>query len=184
MDGDEFRYPHARIDHCAQTGGQMGVGDQSGDPDIAFQDFDVAAIQVDVDSLKDFRSFLGRELDANLRPGAERVKQEHLMGAGFAHDIVSDSVQAVRAHYGDQLWTAINNLAAYIETSEVFIEAIQRVVARYEVADLRSEEVSKALIEQIAQVTASRQYRTATEHHLGQVDPLLTGQPTATETSA
>lgn len=110
-------------------------------------------IEVDIDGLQDFRSFLGRELDANLRPGAQGVALDHLMGPGFGRDIVGVPVADARQRYLEALKASTANLAQYVETAEVLIEAIRQVTSQYQAADLRSEEVSHALQEKIKHIT-------------------------------
>ena len=120
-------------------------------------------IEVDIDGLQDFRSFLGRELDANLRPGAQDVAFDHLMGAGFGRDIVGVPMANARQRYRQALEASTANLAQYVETAEVLIEAIRQVTARYEAADVRSEQISTALQLKIQQLADARRIAAISE---------------------
>ena len=126
-------------------------------------------IEVDIDGLQDFRSFLGRELDANLRPGAQGVAFDHLMGPGFGRDIVGLPMRNARERYLQALEASTANLAQYVATAEILIEAIRQVTTQYEAADLRSEEVSHALQTKIQLIADARRItaisETQREHH-------------------
>jgi hypothetical protein len=155
-------------------------GGASGPPQPAPE---LAPIEVDIDGLQDFRAFLGRELDANLRPGAQHVAFDHLMGPGFGRDVVGVPVADARQRYLQALEASTANLAQYVETAEILIEAIRQVTARYEAADLRSEQVSRALHLKIQQIADARRItalsETRREYHRGQPDRPLTEEGAA-----
>jgi hypothetical protein len=117
-------------------------------------------IDVDVDGLKDFRSFLVRELDANLKPGAQGISNDHGGGAHFGIGNAGVQVQAARKRYADALQASIDNLTQYVAAAEIFIEAIQTVTAKYTEADLssasKSQAVSKDLFDALEQGVQDR----------------------------
>lgn len=98
-------------------------------------DLDLAHVVVNVDSLDDFRALLGRELDANLRPGAESVNRDHALGVGFGARNAGARVQVARQLYHASLATSMANLAAYVTAAETMIDAIRRVSQSYREAD-------------------------------------------------
>jgi len=95
-------------------------------------------VEVDVDGLTDFRSLLGRELDTNLKPGVQGITHDHSMGVGFGLRNVGNQVQAARRTYHESLRTSTANLAEYVETAEILIDAIHRVATKYGETDLSS----------------------------------------------
>jgi hypothetical protein len=115
-------------------------------------------IEVDVDGLRDFRDFLVRELDTNLRPGVDAIRNDHAMGARFGIGHAGAQVQAARLHYADVLRAAAENLAQYVVAAEILIEAIRIVTINYTEADLIAaanstkvyDDLTNALAEQIS----------------------------------
>jgi hypothetical protein len=93
-------------------------------------------IDVDVDGLTDFRAFLIRELDTNLKPAADSICSDHGMGAHFGVGNAGTQVQAARKRYAEALEASTKNLATYVSTAEIMIEAIQKVATNYADADL------------------------------------------------
>jgi hypothetical protein len=113
----------------------------------------LAPIDVNVDSLKEFRSFLARELDTNLRPAAEGIKYDHGTGVHFGIGNAGLQVQAARKRYAHALQASYENLAEYIAIAEILINAIHTVTQQYSEADLsaasRSGEPTKMLLEAV-----------------------------------
>jgi hypothetical protein len=107
-------------------------------------------IEVDVDGLKDFRTFLVRELDTNLKPGAQGISSDHSMGAHFGAGNAGARVRAAREHYANSLQASTVNLAEYIKTAEVLIDAIHRVAAKYADADLSSAATASKVDQELA----------------------------------
>ena len=93
-------------------------------------------IDVDVDGLTDFRAFLIRELDTNLKPAADSICSDHGMGAHFGVGNAGTQVQAARKRYAEALEASTKNLATYVSTAEIMIEAIQKVATMYANVDL------------------------------------------------
>jgi hypothetical protein len=108
------------------------MGEQADTGDVAAS---VSPIQVDVNSLADFQALLGRELSANLQPGSDRIQNDHNMGVRFGARNAGGRVQAARKAYYSTLMASTSNLLQYVRTAEIFIEAIQAVVAGYSGAD-------------------------------------------------
>ena len=98
----------------------------------------VTHIDVDVSGLNDFRGFLVRELDTNLKPGSQGIANDHGLGVQFGVRNVGVHVQVARQRYHESLQNATSNLTAYVETAEIIIDALHRVAAKYTAADLSS----------------------------------------------
>jgi hypothetical protein len=135
-------------------GEAAGVGELSGDDVDA--NFSPAPIDVNVDGLKDFRAWLGRELDANLRPGAHGILNDHLMGVRFGWRNAGTHVAAARQRYADSLEASTANLVQYVNASEVLIDAILQVVTNYRASDLSATDSSKILTDILGGVFAGR----------------------------
>jgi hypothetical protein len=99
---------------------------------------DLRHVQVDVESLEDFRAVLGRELDVNLRPNVLNIQRDHGLGVGFGVRNPGGRIQAARQRYHRALVAATVNLAGYVAAAEVLIDAIRRVAAAYRDADAAS----------------------------------------------
>lgn len=116
---------------------------------------DLVPIDVDVDGLEDFRSFLARELDMNLRPAAETIRYDHGTGVHFGIGNAGLRVQAARKRYANALQASCENLAEYIAIAEILIHAIHLVTRDYSEADLsaaaRSSKVTAILLGAVAQ---------------------------------
>ncbi len=112
----------------------LGEGAES----LPHTDLKLTHVEVDVDGLNEFRSFLGRELDTNLRPGVLGINNDHSVGVGFGQRNIGLQVQAARATYHESLRTSTANLTEYVEASEILIDAINRVATKYGETDLSS----------------------------------------------
>ena len=88
-------------------------------------------IQADIGDLADFRTFVGQELDLNLRPIVPVINDAHLQGAAWAGQVPSQAVFEARMHYYQAQQASLNNLAQYINAAEVLIETIHRIIATY-----------------------------------------------------
>jgi hypothetical protein len=119
--------------------------------DLPYAQLSLSQVEVDVDGLTDFRTFLGRELDANLRPGAAGIANDHSLGVRFGADNQGVLVGAARERYFQSLAAATANLAAYIEAAEIIIEAVRRVSTAYGEADLSAAATSDRLHHELNQ---------------------------------
>jgi len=118
----------------------------------------LSPVEVDLGGLDDFRAFVSRELDRNLRPAAHGVTADHGRGVGFGDQNIGAAIQAARAHYYETLATATANMTAYVESAEVLIEAIRRVSRNYRDADLSSAAGSVAVSRELtAAMISARQ---------------------------
>jgi hypothetical protein len=107
-------------------------------------------VEVDLHGLDDFRSLVARELDSNLRPAVEGVCVEHRQGVGFGARIAAGEVQVARLRYHTCLASAMANMAAYVEASEVLISALRTISRNYSDADLASAAGSAAVTRELA----------------------------------
>lgn len=98
----------------------------------------LAPIDVDVDGLRDFRTFLLRELDTNLRPAAHGIVNDHSMGVHFGAANQGINVRLARDRYDRSLKASTANLAEYISVAELLATVIHEVSTRYTDADLSS----------------------------------------------
>ena len=101
-------------------------------------DLRLSPVEVDLGGLDDFRTFVSRELDANLRPSADTIMVDHRRGVGFGDRNVGASIQAARRRYYETLTTSAANMSAYVDTAEILINAIRRVAHDYRDVDLAS----------------------------------------------
>src|SRR5262245_42793474 len=124
----------------------VGINDGSagGLPQAAMA---LAPIDVDIDSLDAFRSFVARELETNLSPAVAGINNDHAGGADFGMHNPGDQVQLVRKKYFDALLMTVTNLTAYVNLSEDIIQAIGRVVAGYQQSDLSASDSIKAVLD-------------------------------------
>jgi hypothetical protein len=118
-------------------------------------------IEVDVDGLRDFRDFLVRELDTNLRPGVDAIRNDQAMGARFGIGHAGAQVQAARLHYADVLRAASGNLAQYVVAAEILIEAIRIVTINYTDADLAAAANSAKVYDELVNALAGEISRRA-----------------------
>jgi hypothetical protein len=101
-----------------------------------FTPMQLTPIDVNVEGLKDFREFLVRELDTNLKPGAQGIGNDHSMGVHFGALNQGVQVRAARDRYEASLRASTGNLAEYIKVAEVLIAAIHEATTKYADADL------------------------------------------------
>jgi hypothetical protein len=102
-------------------------------------------VEVDLAGLDDFRTFVSRELDANLRPSTDTIAVYHRRGVAFGDRHAGSSVRTARYRYQESLATAAANMAAYLQTAEVLITAIRKIARDYRDADLASAAGSAAV---------------------------------------
>jgi hypothetical protein len=108
--------------------GVVGQGDE-----VAFT---TTSIQVDIDGLSDFRSFLSSEVDANLRPGSDDVIYDHVMGVRFGHHNPGYNVGEATTSYRGALINSTHNLDEYVKTARTLTQLIRIVEEKYRAADL------------------------------------------------
>jgi hypothetical protein len=114
-------------------------------------------IEADLASLEQFRSFVSRELHTNLRPAAQDIGRDHSRGVGFGYRNAGNHVQSARQRYHESLTASTTNLAAYIDASEMLIDAIGRIVAGYRDTDALSAANSGAVNAQFGAAVAAAQ---------------------------
>lgn len=128
-------------------------------PQLPLTSMRLTPIEVDVDGLKDFRAFLVRELDTNLRPAAHGIANDHSMGVHFGGLNHGLRVRAARERYRASLEASTSNLAEYIRVAEVLITAIHEVSTTYENTDLSSaastSKINAALADAFTSVTSA-----------------------------
>lgn len=110
--------------------GVVGQGDE-----VAFT---TTSIQVDIDGLSDFRTFLTSEVDTNLRPGSDDVIYDHVMGVRFGHKNPGYNMGQATKSYHSALDNSINNLDEYVKTGRTLTQLIRIVAGSYRAADLTS----------------------------------------------
>jgi hypothetical protein len=115
----------------------------------------LSPVEVDLAGLDDFRTFVSRELDANLRPSADTIAVDHRRGVAFGDRHAGPSVQAARYRYQESLATAAANLSAYLDTAEVLIAAIRRIGREYRDVDLTSAAGSAAVNRELTAAMAA-----------------------------
>jgi hypothetical protein len=98
--------------------------------------FTATAIQVNVDDLSDFQTFLGRELRMNLQPGSDEVLNDHCMGVRFGGRNAGYNVGVATKTYFDVLTASTRNLQEYVNTSQMLVEVIGSVAGSYRASDL------------------------------------------------
>jgi hypothetical protein len=118
----------------------------------------LSPVEVDLAGLDDFRTFVSRELDANLRPSTDTIAVDHRRGVAFGDRHAGPSVQSARNRYQESLATAAANLSSYLDTAEVLIAAIGRIGRDYRDVDLASAAGSAAVNRELtaAMVAASQ----------------------------
>jgi hypothetical protein len=102
-------------------------------------------IQVNVDGLASFRAMLNRELQQNLRPGAQRIIGTQEAGPGFGRATASLAVQDAHGLYADALSTSTGNLATYVQIAQALIDVIHDVIQNYSESDLTADILNKAI---------------------------------------
>jgi hypothetical protein len=133
----------------------VGINDGS-DGGLPTTAMALAPIDVDIDGLDAFRSFMGRELDTNLRPAVEGINNDHAGGADFGMHNPGDQVQRVRQKYFEALLTTVTNLTTYVNLSEDIIQAISLVVAGYQESDLSSSDSIKKVLDEYHVISGAR----------------------------
>lgn len=108
-------------------------------------DLPLVPLEVDLAGLNDFRGFVSREIDANLRPCSDTIAADHRRGVGFGDRIRRGDIEVARQRYKETLAMSTANMAAYIETAEQLIDTIRRVMRDYSDADLASAAGSTAV---------------------------------------
>jgi hypothetical protein len=118
----------------------------------------ISPVEVDLDGLDDFRTFVSRELAGNLRPSTDTIAVDHRRGVGFGDHNVGASVQTARRRYDETLATSTANMVSYIQTAEVLIDAIRRIAYDYRETDLTSAAGSAAVNRELsaAMIAAAR----------------------------
>jgi hypothetical protein len=96
-------------------------------------------VAADINTLADFRSFVGQELDAVFRPGVDGIGQDHIQGAAWGQRFPGHEFFLARMRYFEAQRTAIDAMYRYIEMSEELIDAIRRISAAYDAADTDAE---------------------------------------------
>lgn len=138
-----FRYSRAGTGHAAQ-GEAMDVEDGGGSS-IPYVPINLTHYQVEIDGLDEFRSLLGRELDTNLRPAAERIFEDHGLGAAFGRGIPGHDVRLAREKYRYVLDGSIRMLAIYIAVAEHLTQTLAEIADEYRDADLTSAAMGEAI---------------------------------------
>jgi hypothetical protein len=134
---------------------------EADDGDAAqFTPMHLTPIDVNVEGLKDFREFLVRELDTNLKPGAQGIDNDHSMGVHFGALNQGVQVRAARDRYEASLRASTGNLAEYVMVAEVLIAAIHVATTKYADADLSAaasvDKIKAALTEAFNTATNER----------------------------
>jgi hypothetical protein len=101
-------------------------------------DLPLVPLEVDLAGLNDFRGFVSREVDANLRPCSDTIAADHRRGVGFGDQLNRGGIEVARKRYEETLAMSTANMAAYIETAEHLIDTIRHVMRKYSDADLAS----------------------------------------------
>ena len=98
--------------------------------------FTTTSIQVNIDDLSSFRTFLCRELDANLQPGLNDVTNAHSLGVRFGQRNPGHHVGEATTAYHGALDISTSNLHEYVRIAENLTQTIYVVLGRYRAADL------------------------------------------------
>jgi hypothetical protein len=112
----------------------------------------LVGIQVDVDDLASFRSFLERELTQNLSPAAQSVIREHSLGPGFGWNSVSMQVQATHDQYATALKISTLNMAKYVHLAEALVSAMQDVMSGYRDSDFNAKDLTDRITSRLIAV--------------------------------
>jgi hypothetical protein len=95
----------------------------------------LTAIDVDVSGLDEFAGSIEGELRANFEPQAIGLMRIYQTGSYFGMGHESADVQDARERYTTCLQVAVNQLAAYANTTQILIDAARTVAARYRGTD-------------------------------------------------
>jgi hypothetical protein len=99
---------------------------------------DYRLVEVDVGGLHAFAGAVDAEVDANLRPHAERLVDAYAPGVRFGTDTISGEVRAARLRYHECLVGVTEQLAACVNASKILSAAARAVARRYAGADALS----------------------------------------------
>jgi hypothetical protein len=117
----------------------------SGGGELPYVDLNLTHVDVDLTGLADFRRLLQHELESNMRPAVSDIYANHGAGVAFGARIVGAGVQDARQRYHEALVISTQNLAAYMQTSEVLIAAIEHVTNTYRDSDLTASAITEAI---------------------------------------
>jgi hypothetical protein len=98
--------------------------------------FTATSIEVDIDGLSDFRTFLTSEVDTNLRPGSDDVIYDHVMGVRFGHKNPGFNMGRATGSYDGALKSSTSNLYEYVKTADTLTQLIRQVLEKYRTSDL------------------------------------------------
>ena len=124
----------------------MGVVRQDGEAA-----FTTTSIDVNIDSLGDFGTFVRSELDANLRPGSDDVIYEHTIGVRFGKSNAGQNVRTASHTYHDALVSSTNNLFEYVHTAQTMTQLINVMLRSYRAADLTAAGSSQTIGDSLAE---------------------------------
>ena len=142
------------------------MGDQHGSDPRTPVSVGLTQVQADIGGLVDFRSFIGRELDLNLRPIVPVISEDHRHGAAWAGHVPSQAVFDARMRYYQAQQASLSNLARYLTAAEVLIETIHRIITVYREHELDLTGVMHVFSQVIADRDAA-QAETHREAHRG-----------------
>jgi hypothetical protein len=131
----------------------MEVHDEGG-TSLPYTHLNLTHLEVDVEGLDDFRKLVGQELEANLRPAAAGIKNDHELGVAFGLQNPSLLVREAQLRYGQVLEDSTRALTTYIAAAEHLIEAIGRISASYRDTELTSVAMAEVVRNELLEVTA------------------------------
>ena len=89
-------------------------------------------IHVDLAGLHDFASQVRGEIDKGVRPQVGAVFTLFGTGVCFGQGLaVSPTIQAARTRYHSSLDTAGRSLAAFVNTADAMVDAVEEIAHRY-----------------------------------------------------
>jgi hypothetical protein len=124
------------------------------EPNAPAVPLNLANIEIDLDGLTAFTKLMRDELEANLRPNAERINADHCCGVGFGASHAGGTMQAARDRYYTCLRQATAVLTAYVEASEYLVRAASKVSERYRDADALSAATAERVNQELASAIA------------------------------
>jgi hypothetical protein len=98
--------------------------------------FTTTSIEVNVDGLGDFGTFVRRELDMNLKPGSDDVIYEHTLGVRFGFANAGHNLRQATQTYHGALVSSTNNLFEYVRTARLITQLINEVAHTYRTVNL------------------------------------------------
>ena len=131
----------------------MEVHDEGG-TSLPYTHLNLTHFEVDVDGLDDFRKLVGQELEANLRPTAASIKNDHELGVAFGLQNPSMMIREAQLRYGQVLADSTRTLTTYIAAAEHLIEAIARISANYRDTELTTVAMAEVVRNELLEVTA------------------------------